>query len=639
MWNYEKFACPVKHGSRYFYKHNSGLQNQSVVYYQESLNAERKVLIDPNKFSDDGTVALHSLIFSKDGSRLAYGVSESGSDWVKIKLLNVDTNEYFPETLNYLKFSNPAWTHDNKGVFYGKYNAESNADGAETNANENQKVYYHRIGETQENDVLVAEIPDEPKWSFSTEVSDCGNYLVLSVFDGCSDNLLYIADLRKTPEINQKLEFTKVVTKFEADYNYITNEGSIFYFRTNNGALNYRVVTIDLNSPSEENWTTLIEEHQKNVLNEVLCANKNKLILSYMEDVKSVVHVHSLETGKFDFKIPLELGTIKEISCEKESSEIFLNFESFLVPEVVYHYDFVNSTAEPVIFKESKLAGDFNREDYIVEQKFYPSKDGEKIPMFIIRKKEDEVKPRPCLIYGYGGYNSPIQPCFSIPMLAFVDLFDGILAYPSLRGGGEYGKRWHTGGSLLNKQNVFNDFQAAAEYLTNNNYTSKDRLAIQGHSNGGLLIGACINQRPELFGAAIAEAGVLDMLRYHKFTVGSAWITEFGCSDEEIHFKNLLKYSPLHNVNTPNDEKDEYPATLIMTGDHDDRVLPLHSLKFAASLQYAVHQSMVQKKPILLRVYSKSGHGFGKPLNKLIEEATDILTFLFKTLKIEQQLP
>lgn len=448
---------------------------------------------------------LSGLHFTKDGSLLAYSLSESGSDWVKIKFRDVNTNEDFPETLEYSKFFRPTWTADNKGVFYGRFDANNKADGSETNANENQKVYYHRIGEKQEQDVLVAEFPDEPKWRFSAETSDCGNYLVFFIMYGCNDQLLYFADLRKTPEITGKLEFTKVVTEFEADYDYVTNEGSVFYFRTNKGAPNFRLVAIDFASPSEENWKTVVEEHPRNVLDWAYCVNKNKLALHYMEDVKSVLQVHSLDSGKFEFKFPLEHGTIQGFSGDKDSSEIFYHFVSFLIPGVIYHYDFATLSPEPVLFKEVKIAADFDREAYVVEQIFYPSKDGEKIPMFIVRKKTDEISAKPCLLYGYGGFNISIQPSFSITLLAFVLNFDGILAYPSLRGGGEYGERWHNGGRLLNKQNVFDDFQTAAEYLIKNNYTKKSQLAIQGGSNGGLLVGSCINQRPDLYGAAVAQ--------------------------------------------------------------------------------------------------------------------------------------
>lgn len=401
LWEYEKYGCPSKHGSRYYYSHNSGLQNQNVIYYQESLTSERKILIDPNQLSEDGTVALQSLHFTKDGSKLAYGISESGSDWVKIKFLDTSTNQEFPETLSDSKFFSPTWTLDNKGVFYGRFLNNGKADGSETNASENQKVYYHRVGDKQENDVLVAEFPDEPKWRFSTEVSDCGNYLVFFIMFGCNDQLMYFADLRKTPDIVGKLDFVKVVTKFEADYDYITNEGSIFYFRTNKGASNYRVIAIDFDHPEESNWKTFIEEHPRNVLDWVQCVNKNKLILHYMEDVKSVLQVHSLDSGKFESKFALEHGTIVGFSGDKDCSEIFYHFVSFLIPGLIYHFDFKQPSAESTIFKEVKIAN-FDREMYMVEQKFYPSKDGEKIPMFIVRRKTNVIQPKPCLLYGYG---------------------------------------------------------------------------------------------------------------------------------------------------------------------------------------------------------------------------------------------
>ena len=631
----------------------------SVIYYQDSLDSEEepKVLIDPNQLSDDGTIALQSLQFNKDGSLLAYGVSESGSDWVKIKFRNLETNEDFPETLEYTKFFTPTWTKDNKGVFYGRFPAEDGkANGCETNANENQKVYYHRVGEAQDKDVLVAEFPEDPNWRFSADVSDCGNYLVLFVMKGCNDQLLYFSDLRKMPEINGKLDFTRIVEKFEADYDYITNEGDIFYFRTNNNAPNYRVIAIDFKNPAESNWKTLIEQHSRNVLDWVFCVNKNKLAVCYMEDVKSVLQIHSLESGKFEFKFPLEHGNVQGFFGDKDSSEIFYHFVSFLIPGLIYHYDFSLPSAVPTIFKEVKIEN-FDRDAFIVEQKFYPSKDGEKIPMFIVRKKQTEVQPRPCLLYGYGGFNISLLPSFSVTGLVFIDLFDGVLAYPNIRGGGEYGEKWHNAGRLLNKQNVFDDFQEAAEFLKSHKYTTKKQLAIQGGSNGGLLVGACINQRPDLFGgkftiftdvsdevikssftAAIAQVAVMDMLRFHKFTIGSAWISDFGDMSEKEHFENLLKYSPLHNVHTPENENEEYPATLVLTGDHDDRVSPLHSLKFVANLHHAVRGSKYQQNPILMRIYEKAGHGFGKPTAKRIEEATDILTFLYKSLECEQNL-
>lgn len=511
LWNYPKYGCPAKHGPRYFYGHNTGLQNQSVIFVQDGLDSEPRVFIDPNKLSEDGTVALQDTEFTSDGKLLAYALSESGSDWSKIKFRNVETNEDFPEVLENVKFVSVSWTKDNKGVFYGRFPVDENgkADGSETAANENQKLYYHRIGEPQEMDVLVAEFPEEPTWRFSSHTSDCGHYLLLNIMKGCKDSLLYFADLRKHPKIEGKLEWMKVVTEFEADYDYITNEGSVFSFRTNKNAPNYRIVNIDFDKPEIENWVTLVEEHPRNVLDWVQCINKNKMALCYLEDVKSVLQIHSLDKGSFEFKFPLEAGSIAGFSGEKDCSEVFYSFVSFLTPGVIYHYDFKKPNEEPAVFKEIKIEN-FDKDLYKVDQIFYHSKDNEKIPMFIIHKKTKDIKPKPCLLYGYGGFNISITPAFSITGLVFIDLFDGVLAYPNIRGGGEYGESWHNKGRLLNKQNVFDDFQAAGKYLITNNYTTKSKLSIQGASNGGLLVGACINQRPDLFGAAIAQVGVLE---------------------------------------------------------------------------------------------------------------------------------
>lgn len=639
LWKYEKFEALEKHGSRYYSLYNTGLQNQNILYYQDSLeDSNPKIFIDPNQLSANGTVALRYFIFSKDGKIVAYALSESGSDWKKIKFRNVETNTDYPETLEHIKFSGLSWTHDEKGVFYSRYHVDGKADGSETSANSHKKLFYHRIGENQDQDVVVADYPD-PSWDFSPEVSDCGNYLLLFIGANSHDDLVYVADLRKTPNLDQRLDFNKVVAEFGASYTYITNEGTNFYFETTNDASNNRVVVINIESPAKANWRTLIEEHPKNVIDRVVCVNKNKLVVQYLEDVRSTLQIHSLATGEFESKIPLELGTIYGLSYKKNSSEFFYEFESFLNPKSVYRYDFNMSPAEPVLFKKAKLSSDFHQDAYIVEQKFYHSKDGEMIPMFIVRKKGDEIKPRPCLLEGYGGFSTPARPSFEVLSLAFVELFDGILAYPGIRGGSEYGERWHDGGRLLNKQTGFDDFQAAGEFLITHNYTKKSQLAIQGFSNGGLLVTVCINQRPDLFGAAIAHVGLLDMLRYHKFTIGNSWTGEYGSPDEEEHFYNLIKYSPQLNVHTPANESQEYPATLLLTGDHDDRVSPLHSLKFVAHLQHATRGSSYQKNPLMLRVYTNTGHGSGKPVSKKIEQSADVLTFLYKTLEVDTTLP
>jgi prolyl oligopeptidase len=396
------------------------------------------------------------------------------------------------------------------------------------------------------------------------------------------------------------------------------------------------VVNIDFTNYAMDNWKTLIAEDPKKVLDWVHCVYKDKLVIGYIDDVKSLLQVNSLKTGAFVSKFALDIGTVVGFSGKKKNSEIFYHFVSFLTPGVIYHYDFARETEKPTVFREVKLEG-FDSTKFKIEQIFYTSTDGEKIPMFIVQKKT-EGAAKPTLLYGYGGFNISIQPTFSVSGIVFVDTFDGILAYPNLRGGGEYGEKWHDAGRLLNKQNVFEDFQTAAKYLVEKKYTVASKIVIQGGSNGGLLVGACINQKPELFGAAIAQVGVMDMLRFHKFTIGQAWTSDYGDCGEKEHFKNLYKYSPLHNVRAPESESKQYPATLVLTADHDDRVSPLHSFKFVAALQDAVKGSDHQKNPLLMRIYSKAGHGMGKPTTKRIEEATDILTFMYKTLKVDVKL-
>ncbi|XP_032595558.1 prolyl endopeptidase isoform X2 [Drosophila grimshawi] len=637
LWNYPKYGCPMQYGKYYYFFMNTGLQNQSVMYQQDSLHGESKVFLDPNGLSEDGTVALSQKSFSDDGKFMAYGLSESGSDWIKIRIRDAETGKDFDEVLEKVKFSEISWTKDNKGFFYGRYpDQDGKTDGSETKQNEHQKLYYHLLGQSQAKDVLVVQFPKEPSWRIQSKVSDCGKYLILAIVKDCRDNIIYYADLKPGEEIVSELDVKIIVDKFESDYDYVTNVGSKVYFRTNKNAQNYRIIIIDFENPGEANWETLIPEHEKDVLEWVKCVNEDKLLLCYIRDVKTILQANSLETGKLIRQFDLDIGTIVGTSGKKKYSEIFYNFSSFLNPGTIYHYDFKHPDEPPKVFREIKLNLDgFRREDYAVEQIFYSSKDGTKVPMFIIRKNKNVLEPRPCLLYGYGGFNISMLPTFGITGLMFVDTFDGVLAYPNIRGGGEYGEKWHNGGRLLNKQNVFDDFQCAAEYLINNKYTTKDRLAIQGGSNGGLLVGACINQRPDLFGAAVAQVGVMDMLRFHKFTIGHAWCSDYGNPSEKEHFDNLYKFSPLHNVHTPQNENKEYPSTLILTADHDDRVSPLHSLKFAAALQEAVRDSKHQQNPLLLRVYKKAGHGAGKPTSKRIEEATDILTFMYLSLKMD----
>ncbi|EDV33303.2 uncharacterized protein Dana_GF23775 [Drosophila ananassae] len=639
LWDYPKYGCPSRHGKFYYYFKNTGLQNQSVLMQQESLDGPEVEFLDPNSLAADGTTALTQKSFSENGAYMAYGLSEQGSDWIKIRIRKAADGTDFPEILEKVKFSNISWTKDNRGFFYGRYpNQEGKTDGSETKQNEFQKLYYHRVGKSQGNDTLVAEFPENPSWRIASEVSDCGKYLILSVSPTTRDNMVFYANLEPGKDITEKLEVKPIVDKLDADYEYITNEGSKMYFHTNKGAPNYRVVIIDFASPAEDNWTTVIPEHEKDVLEWALCVHQNKLVLCYNRDVKNILQSYELHTGKMTGQFGLDIGTINGISGKRKYSEIFYSFTSFLTPGIIYHYDFAKPVMKPKILRETHLNLEgFNRDDYSVDQVFYESKDETPIPMFIIQRKrsEDTVSPRPCLMYGYGGFNYSLMPVLSNTGIMFMDTFDGVLAYPNIRGGGEYGIEWHNGGRLLNKQNCFDDFQAAAEYLTKQKYTTKERLAIQGASNGGLLVGACINQRPDLFGAAIAQVGVMDMLRFNKFTIGHAWQTDYGNPGERQAFAYLYKYSPLHNVQIPLNPTQEYPSTLILTGDHDDRVSPLHSLKFAAALQEAARHSEYQVNPILLRVYTKAGHGAGKPTKMRIKEATDIITFLRKTLEVD----
>lgn len=632
LWDFPKYGCPYKRGDHYYYSYNSGLQNQSVLYVQDSLESAARVFLDPNLLSDDGTVSLNGKAFSENGKYLAYGISKSGSDWITIKFKEAPSGKDLADTLEKVKFSSMAWTHDHKGLFYNKYLDENiKAEGTETASNQNQKLFYHRIGTDQSKDVLVAEFPENPKWMIGAEVSDCGRYVVLTPTEGCDPtNRLFYVDLQTLPDgINGILPYVKVVDNFDAQYEYLTNEGTLFTFKTNLKAPNYKLIQIDFSKPEMETWTTLVEE-ASSVLEWTACVNNNKLVMCYLEDVKNKLYVHNLSDGKRMAEFPLEIGTIAGYSGKKEQTEIFFQFISFLTPGVIYRCDMTKDTYTPTVFRETKLKN-FDFDQYETKQIFYPSKDGTKIPMFIVKKKDMPLDgDNPCLLYGYGGFNISISPHFSVSRMVFMQHLGGVFAVANIRGGGEYGDDWHKGGRFGNKQNVFDDFQAAAQYLIDNKYTSAKKLVINGGSNGGLLVGACMNQRPDLFGCGIAQVGVMDMLKFHKFTIGHAWTTDYGCSDKEDQFPYLIKYSPLHNIKVP-DGDTQYPAVLLLTGDHDDRVVPSHSLKFMAELQHTLKDCQKQTNPIMIRVDTKAGHGSGKPTAKIIEELTDIYSFIILT--------
>lgn len=647
LFDYPKYDCPFKRGNKYFYFHNTGLQAQSVLYIQDDLKGEAEVLLDPNKLSDDGTIALSISAFSENAEYLAVGLSSSGSDWINIKVMRVTDKAWEPDSLAWVKFSSVAWTHDHKGFFYSRYPPpkidESVDAGTETHINLNHQVYYHFMGTDQKDDILCWKDDSNPKWIFESEVTDDGKYLVMCIQEGCDPvNMLYYCDLSALPEGLQGfkgtcnlLPFQKLVNNFEAQYEMVANDGTLFTFRTNKKAPRYKLVRVDLDNA--EVWYDVIPETDKDVLESVHCVNGRQLIVCYLSDVKYVIQLRELETGNLLQQLPLDIGSIYGVSGRRKDKEVFFNFTSFLTPGIIYRCELDVTTPELEVFRESVVKG-FDRTEFETSQVFVPSKDGTKIPMFIVSKKGMELNGQnPALLYGYGGFNISITPSFSASRIVFARHCGGVLAFANIRGGGEYGEEWHKAGSLANKQNCFDDFICCAEFLVKEGYTVPQKLSIEGGSNGGLLVAACVNQRPDLFGCALAHVGVMDMLRFHKFTIGHAWTTDYGCSEKEEEFHWLMKYSPLHNVKRPWEDDDheqvQYPAIMLLTADHDDRVVPLHTLKLLATLQHVLCNSVkesAQTNPIIARLDTKAGHGAGRPTQKMIDEATDKFAFLAK---------
>lgn len=621
LWNFERFGLPSKQGGRYFFSRNDGLQNQNVMYWTPSLDAEPKELLDPNKLSGDGTVALSGTDVSDDGKLLAYGLSTSGSDWQEWKVRDIETGKDLPDIVKWVKFSGASWTKDGKGFFYSRYDEPK--QGAELSAsNYFQKLYYHKLGTPQAEDELVYERKDEKEWGFGGYVTDDGNYLVITVWKGTErKNLIFFQELG-----DKKRNTVELVSKFEAEFDFIDNAGTVFYFRTDLDAPKYRIVAIDIASPERGKWKEVIAEGKYPLSSASLVGGR--FVCSYLEDVKSAVRIHDMD-GKFirDVAMPT-VGSAFGFGGKKDDPETFYMFTSFAYPASSYRYDVSNG--ESKLFKQPKVA--FNPGEYETKQVFYTSKDGTRIPMFLSARKGmlKQDGATPTLLYAYGGFNASITPTFSVRNLQWMEM-GGIYALANIRGGGEYGKEWHEGGKKLKKQNCFDDFIAAAEYLIKEKYTRSEKLAIMGGSNGGLLVGAVITQRPDLFGAAIPAVGVLDMLRFHKWTIGHAWVSDYGSPDNADEFKTLVAYSPYHNLKSGTN----YPATLITTGDHDDRVFPAHSFKFAARLQ----ETNAGPNPTLIRIQTKAGHGAGKPTAMLIEEATDMSAFLVKSLGMKADLP
>jgi prolyl oligopeptidase len=616
LWDFEKYGVPFKEGGRYFYTKNDGLQNQSVLYTLASLDGRPTVLLDPNTLSPDGTVALTGLAASDDGKLLAYGLSTSGSDWMEWKVRAVETGRDLADHLKWVKFSGASWTPDGKGFFYSRYDEPQEKTKLEA-ANYYQKLYYHRLGAPQSEDALVYERRDQKEWGFDGRVSEDGRYLIISVWQGTDPkNRLFYRDLQA-----QDAPVVELVSELEAAYNFIGNDGPVFWFRTDLQAPRGRIIAIDTRRPERSRWQELVPQAAETL--ESVSLVGDRFIASYLKDARTQVKIYDLN-GRFVRELELPgLGTASGFTGKRKDQETFYSFTSFTVPPTIYRYDLV--TGKSAIYRRPKL--DFNPDDYETKQIFYASKDGTRVPMFITHKKG--VRPNghhPTYLYGYGGFNVSLTPAFSIANLVWMEL-GGVYAQPSLRGGGEYGEEWHQAGMKLRKQNVFDDFIAAAQWLIAHKYTSTPRLAIGGGSNGGLLVGACLTQRPDLFGAALPSVGVMDMLRFQKFTIGWAWMSDYGSSDHPEEFRALYAYSPLHNLKPGT----AYPPTLITTADHDDRVVPAHSFKFAAALQAA--QS--GPAPVLIRIETKAGHGAGKPTSKIIDEIADTWGFLVRVLKMK----
>lgn len=616
LWDYEKYGTPFKEGESYFYFKNDGLQNQSVLYTLPTLESEPRVLLDPNQLSEDGTVALSGIAISENGQLLAYGLSSSGSDWQEWKVRDIATGEDLQDHLQWIKFSGAAWTHDHQGFFYSRYD-EPNEKTKLEDVNYYQKLYYHKLGTQQSEDILIYHRSDEKEWGFGGNVTEDGKYLIISIWLGTdSKNLVFYQDLT-----NLNSEIIELINQFTADYSFIDNDDHIFYFRTDLNAPKGRVIAIDTKKPTSENCQEIIPQAVETL--ESVGILNNQFVADYLQDAHSQIKIFDLK-GNFIREVELPgIGSASGFGGKRHDPETFYSFTSFTTPGTIYRYDM--KTGKSKIFRQPKV--DFNADEYETKQVFYESKDGTKVPMFITHKKGIKLDGNnPTYLYGYGGFNISLTPSFSVSLLIWLEM-GGVYAVPNLRGGGEYGEEWHQAGMKLQKQNVFDDFITAAEWLIANNYTKPAKLAIGGGSNGGLLVGACMTQRPDLFGAALPAVGVMDMLRFHKFTIGWAWVAEYGSSENAAEFTNLYAYSPLHNLKPGT----AYPATLIITADHDDRVVPAHSFKFAAALQ-AAHNG---NAPVLIRIEIKAGHGAGKPTAKIIEEAADKWGFLVRVLAID----
>ena len=605
LMNFEKFSTPFKEGGKYYYFKNNGLQNQSVLYVTDDPSKEGKVLLDPNTLSKDGTVSLGSLDFSADGKFMAYFLNEGGSDWTKAYVMDLQTGQHTADTLEWIKFSAIAWKGD--GFYYSRYPSPKGGE-ALSGKNEFHALYYHKLGTPQADDKLIYVDKQNGQRNVYGQTTEDEQYLIISTSESTSGNTVWVMNTA-----DAKNQMVKVVDNFDNDHSIVDHLGDgTFLMVTNQEAPKKRLVRFQIQNPGS--WVDVIAEDKDPLSDVSLCGEK--ILASYMHNASSQIRVHSMD-GKFIQNLELPgIGSVGGISGKRKENKAYYSYTSFIRPTTIYELDMQKLSSS--IFKSPVV--DFNFDEYETNQEWYTSKDGTKVPVFITKKKGlKQDGSHPTLLYGYGGFDVSITPSFSVSRLPLLEN-DGILAVANIRGGGEFGQEWHKAGTLENKQNVFDDFIAAAEFLIKEKYTCKDKLAIQGGSNGGLLVGACMTQRPDLFAVAFPAVGVMDMLRYHQFTIGWAWATDYGKSDDPKMFPHLLKYSPYHNV-----KDNQYPATLITTADHDDRVVPAHSFKFAAALQ--AHQQST--KPVLIRIDVSAGHGAGKPTTKIIDEASDILSFLF----------
>lgn len=605
LWDYPKSSAPSKKGKLFFEYRNNGLQNQSVLYVMDSVNAKGRVLIDPNALSEDGTIALSTIKVSDDNKYIAYSISRGGSDWQEIFIREIESGQDISDHLKWVKFSGITWYGD--GFFYSRY-PEPKAGEALKGENTDSKIYFHKIGTSQNEDEIVFQDLDHPDWMFGCGLSHDKKHLIIDATESTSGNALYVLDLKSKV-------LTKIVTKFDNDFSVLYAEKGTLWVYTNYNAPRYQLVEIDLLHPEEHAWKVLVAESEH-----VLTGAKyigSKLLLEYMENATSQVYVFN-NNGSFETKLDLPVGSVSGFTGETEDAETYFSFTSFTTPSAIYKYDILQNKLS--LLKRSEI--NFDASGYETHQVFYTSKDGTEIPMFITHKKGLKLNgTNPTLLYGYGGFNISLTPTFSVARLVWLEQ-GGVLAVANLRGGGEYGEAWHKAGTLMQKQNVFDDFISAAEYLIDEKYTSNKRLTIQGGSNGGLLVGACVNQRPDLFAVGLPAVGVMDMLRYHKFTIGRFWATDYGTSEQSKEmFEYLYKYSPVHTVQYGV----KYPAIMITTADRDDRVVPAHSFKFAASLQ----EKVSKENPALIRIDTKAGHGAGKPTEMVIQEYADLWSFAF----------